>query len=196
MRPTWFNLLTWRLFQFASEEEKNTVQMLPELRDAVSCLWTAVNSEEWKWFLLYWVKRTCSVELPMIVPRANCTSHSPSPRNQHCFLSHSTFRFKKKEKKKERQFLFVMNRGRVLRGNVHKELTSWADNVTVSQGTFCLSHWVPMWNVCSLGYPSGDDRLMATLWVSAKPTGRWSWVAMYNKMTQDSGLKSRLLGQE
>lgn len=28
-----------------------------------------------------------------------------SPRNQHCFLSHSTFQFEKKK------FLFVMNRG-------------------------------------------------------------------------------------
>lgn len=115
------------------------------------------------------------MELPIIVPRANCTSNATSPRSQHCFLSHSTFRFKKKKKKK-RKFLFVMNRGWALRGNVHRELTSSADNVTVSQGTFYLPHWITMWNVCSLGYSSQADRLMTTLWISAKLTGRCSWV--------------------
>ena len=39
---------------------------------------------------------------------------------------------KKKKRRRKRKFLFVMNRGRVLRGNVHRELTSSADNVTVS----------------------------------------------------------------
>jgi hypothetical protein len=35
------------------------------------------------------------------------------------------------------------------------------DSVTVSWNTFYLPRSVPMWNVQSLGYPTGDDRLTA-----------------------------------
>lgn len=41
------------------------------------------------------------MELPIIVPRANCTSNTTSPRNQHCFPSHSTFRLKKRKRKRK-----------------------------------------------------------------------------------------------
>lgn len=101
------------LFQFTSGRSTvgGTIQKLPELRDSVSCLWTVVSAEEWKCFPLFWVKRTCSVGLPIIVPRAGKLDFQ-------CHFSQKSTLFPLSlylpvQKKKRKKFLFVMNRGQV-----------------------------------------------------------------------------------
>lgn len=167
-----------------------TIQKLPELRDSVSCLWTVVSAEEWKCFPLFWVKRTCSVGLPIIVPRASKLDF------QHHFSQKSTLfplslYLPVLKKKGEKSSCLWWTEVRFLRGNVRKELTSFSRQCHSVMQHVYLPRRVPVWNVHKLRYSLRDDRLMATSGVNARPIGRWTSVTVSHKMIQVPGVKSR-----
>lgn len=138
--------------------ETNTIEKLAELRDSVSCLWTAVSAEEWKCFPLFGVKRTRSVGLPIIVPKASKLDF------QHHFSQKSTLfplspwlpALKKKERKSS---CLWWTEVRFLRGNIWEELTSFSRQCHSVMEHVLPPRKVSEWNVHSLCYSLGDDRL-------------------------------------
>lgn len=140
--PYHSNLPTWRVpFKFIGgvrrgRGETNTIEKLAELRDSVSCLWTAVSAEEWKCFPLFGVKRTCSVGLPIIVPKASKLDF------QHHFSQKSTLfplsPWLPALKKKEREKVPVCDEQRsgFSVGIFVKNWHPSPGNVTVSWSTF------------------------------------------------------------
>lgn len=114
-------------FQFTSGRSAvgGTIQKLPELRDSVSCLWTVVSAEEWKCFPLFWVKRTCSVGLPIIVPRAGKLDFQRHFSQKSTLFPLSLY-LPVQKKKREKSSCLWWTEVRFLRGNVHKELTSFS----------------------------------------------------------------------